>query len=174
MDKIKLLLLEWWKENCDDILGLYDNVAPYLSLWDAAFVAIYVIDQWVQPKVRGMEHHVVNQIQIIQGGMMEILEHWVEQYHQMGYKYDDIRRTLGDEGKKVRVIEHVVQSILQAMRKVWEKLDEFDKNTFGGKRKRSVVKVKMLRDVKRETLKEAVNSASIMYENENDHKCKGV
>ena len=47
MDEIKLLLLEWQKENCDydedDILSLCDNVALYFSLWDTACAAVYVI-----------------------------------------------------------------------------------------------------------------------------------
>ena len=197
MDEIKLLLLERRKEDSDydedDILSLCDDVALYLSLWDAAFAAIYVVDPTdeqcddaqakinvamihlramglsVPPKAHGMERHVVAQMRRIQGGIMKMLEHWVEQYHQTGYKYDEMWRTMGDEAKKARVrarMEHIASG-----EKVMEKLDDYD-NAFIGKRKRSAVKLEMIRDVKREKHKEAVNSASILYEN--DQKCKGV
>jgi hypothetical protein len=99
-----------------------------------------------------------------------MLEHWVEQYQQTGYKYDEMWRTMGDEAKKARVrarMEHIIAS----NEKVMEKLDDYD-NAFIGKRKRSAVKLEMLRDVKREKREEAVNSASILYEI--DQKCKGV
>ena len=76
---------------------------------------------------------------------------------------------MGDESKKARVrarMEHIASD-----ETVMEKLDEYE-NAFIGKRKRSAVKLEMLRDVKREKREEAVNSASILYEN--DQKCKGV
>ena len=121
------------------------------------------------PKAHGIERHAVAQMRRIQGGIMKMLEHWVEQYHQTGYKYDEMWRTMGDKAKKARVracMEHIASD-----EKVMEKLDDYD-NAFIGKRKRSAVKLEMLRDVKREKREEAVNSASILYEN--DQKCKGV
>ena len=59
------------------------------------------------PKVHGMECHVVAQMQKIQGGIMKMLENWVEQYHQTGYKYDEMWRPMGmgDKVKKARVRE---------------------------------------------------------------------
>ena len=164
-----------------------------LSLWDAAFAAVYVVDPTnnqcddaqakitvamahlrsmgltVPPKAHGMEHHVIPQMRRIQGGILKMLEHWVEQYHQTGYKYDEVWRTMGDEAKKARVRAHMEH--IASDERVMEKLDDYD-NTFIGKHKRSAVKLEMLRDVKREKRKEAVNNASILYEN--DQKCKGV
>ena len=125
MDEIKLLLLERWKEDCDydddAILGVCDDCALYLSLWDAAFAAVYVVNPTnnqcdnvqakirvamahlrlmgltVPPKAHGMKHHVIPQMRRIQDGIMkmQMLEHWVEQYHQTGYKYDKMWRTMG-------------------------------------------------------------------------------
>ena len=43
----------------------------------------------ITPKAHGMEDHVVNQMRRIRGGIMRMIEHWVERYHQIGYKYDD-------------------------------------------------------------------------------------
>ena len=190
MDEIKLLLLERCKEDSDydenDILGLCDDCALYLSLWDAAFAAaVSVVDPTndqcddaqakitvvmahlrsmgltVPPKAHGMECHVVPQMRRIQGGIMKMLEHWVEQYHQTGFKYDEMWRKMGDEAKKARTcarMEHIASD-----KKVMAKLDEYEQ-TFVGKRKRSVVKREMQRDVKREKQEVAIASAPYMYD----------
>ncbi len=41
----------------------------------------------VSPKVCGMEGHVVKQMRAIRGGIGELIEYWIEQYHQTGFKY---------------------------------------------------------------------------------------
>ena len=40
------------------------------------------------PKLHGLEAHVVMQMRTIKGGICRMIEHWVEQYHQVGYRYD--------------------------------------------------------------------------------------
>lgn len=36
----------------------------------------------------GMEKHIVLQIQTKPGGIGRLMEHWMEQYHQIGYRFD--------------------------------------------------------------------------------------
>jgi hypothetical protein len=42
----------------------------------------------ITPKMHGMEKHVVTQMQTIPGGIGKLMEHWIEQYHQIGYRFD--------------------------------------------------------------------------------------
>ena len=35
-----------------------------------------------------MEKHVVTQMQSIPGGIGKLMEHWIEQYHQIGHRLD--------------------------------------------------------------------------------------
>ena len=89
-----------------------DDVCLSLKLWDGAFLRIHKVDpdpDWcdktqeiidramalhrrmglsVTPKAHGMEHHVVPQMRRIPGGIGKLMENWVEQYHQDGYRYD--------------------------------------------------------------------------------------
>ena len=88
------------------------NIGLALKLWDAAFSAIHapdptpehcnktqeIIDRAmfhmrtmgfsVTPKMHGMEYHVVTQMRNIPGGLGRLMEHWVEQYHQIGHRLD--------------------------------------------------------------------------------------
>jgi hypothetical protein len=38
--------------------------------------------------MHGMEKHVVTQMQTIPGGIGKLMEHWIEQYHQTGHRFD--------------------------------------------------------------------------------------
>jgi len=42
----------------------------------------------ITPKMHGMEKHVVTQMQTIPGGIGKLMEHWIEQYHQIGHRFD--------------------------------------------------------------------------------------
>ena len=42
----------------------------------------------VTPKMHGMESHVVRQMGTIPGGIGKLMEHWIEQYHQTGFRFD--------------------------------------------------------------------------------------
>jgi hypothetical protein len=42
----------------------------------------------ITPKMHGMEKHVVPQMQTIPGGTGKLMEHWIEQYHQIGHRFD--------------------------------------------------------------------------------------
>jgi hypothetical protein len=40
------------------------------------------------PKMHGMESHVVTQMRTIPVGIGKLTEHWIEQYHQTGFRFD--------------------------------------------------------------------------------------
>jgi len=42
----------------------------------------------ITPKMHGMECHVVDQIRHTLGGIGRLMEHWIEQYHQIGFRFD--------------------------------------------------------------------------------------
>ena len=89
-----------------------NNVGLALKLWDGAFSDIHAPDPTadhckkaqeriskamsqirsmglsITPKMHGMECHVVNQMQTIPGGIGRLMEHWIEQYHQTGFRFD--------------------------------------------------------------------------------------
>jgi hypothetical protein len=88
------------------------DVGRALKLWDGAFSDIHIIDPSdehcnntqkridmamaqiramgfsITPKMHGMEKHVVNQMRTIPGGIGRLMEHWIEQYHQIGHRFD--------------------------------------------------------------------------------------
>ena len=108
----KLLQKESQPEVVEKINETCHNIGLALKLWDAAFSAIHahnptpehcnktqeIIDRAmfqmrkmgfsVTPKMHGMEHHVVTQMRNIPGGLGRLMEHWIEQYHQIGYRLD--------------------------------------------------------------------------------------
>ena len=108
----KLLQKESRPEVVEKINETCHNIGLALKLWDAAFSAIHahnptpehcnktqeIIDRAmfqmrkmgfsVTPKMHGMEHHVVTQMRNIPGGLGRLMEHWIEQYHQIGYRLD--------------------------------------------------------------------------------------
>lgn len=43
----------------------------------------------ITPKLHGTEAHAISQMYRAPGGIVQIVEHWVEWYHQVGFKYDD-------------------------------------------------------------------------------------
>ncbi len=89
-----------------------DDVGLAFKLWDGAFSAIHSsnptaehcfeaseqIDKEmahirsmgysITPKMHGMESQVVTQMRTIQGGIGKLMEHWIEQCHQTGFRYD--------------------------------------------------------------------------------------
>ena len=42
----------------------------------------------ITPKMHGMEKHVVKQMLATPGGIGRLVEHWIEHYHQVGYRFD--------------------------------------------------------------------------------------
>ncbi len=57
----------------------------------------------ITPKVHGMEDHVVKQMRAIRGGIRELIEYWIEQYHQKGFKYDIKYKHMAGEHEKAVV-----------------------------------------------------------------------
>ena len=57
-------------------------------------------------KGHGIEAHVVDQMRSTLGGILMMIEHWLEKHHQVGFKYDDKWRLLTDEAKKTNLRAH--------------------------------------------------------------------
>jgi hypothetical protein len=55
---------------------------------DKAMTHTQRMDISITPKMHNMEMHVINQMQNIPGGIGRMMEHWIEQYHQIGYQFD--------------------------------------------------------------------------------------
>ena len=100
------------EELLDKVHKMCNDVGTGLKLWDGALAGIHVNDYEkdhcrktqdridkamahtrgmgisITPKMHGMEMHVVNQMRDIPGGIGRMMEHWIEQYHQTGYRFD--------------------------------------------------------------------------------------
>ena len=61
------------------------------------------MDLSIPLKAHGMEDHVMMQMTTIFGGIGEMIEYWIEQYHQTGYKYDMKYRNMPNELAKAMV-----------------------------------------------------------------------
>ena len=55
---------------------------------DLATTHLRKLDMSIIPKLHGMEAHLVRQMRHVHGGICKLVEHWVEHYHQVGYRYD--------------------------------------------------------------------------------------
>ena len=116
MEDVKeYLCTELNEESCfneEDVVSLCNDCAEYMKLWDAAFSAVHEHDPNeehciytqqaidaamskhrelefpVTHKTHCMEKHVVGQMRRVKGGIARMIEHWVEHYHQIGYRYD--------------------------------------------------------------------------------------
>ncbi len=55
---------------------------------DSAILQMRRMSISVTPKMHGMEKHIVMQMQSIPSGIGRLMEHWIEQYHQIGYRFD--------------------------------------------------------------------------------------
>ena len=42
----------------------------------------------IVPKLHGIEAHFLRLMLFVHGGIARLIEHWVEQYHQVGRSYD--------------------------------------------------------------------------------------
>ena len=73
---------------------------------DAAVVHMQRMDMTITPKVHGMESHVVLQMKRTPEGIVKMIEHWVEQYHQVGYNYDDKWRRMRSEEQRALIRAH--------------------------------------------------------------------
>ena len=113
--EIRLKLLEHVTTNsgkADKVHQTCSDICLALKLWDGAFSDIHMQNPSVEhcqstqkridkamahirsmgfsitPKMHGMEKHVVTQMQTIPGGIGKLMEHWIEQYHQIGHRFD--------------------------------------------------------------------------------------
>ena len=111
---IRQKLLEHTSNSDKDVIinTVCHNVGLAFKLWDGVFSAIHSPNPTVQhcmdtqgridkamehirsmgfsitPKMHGMESHVARQMRTIPGGIGKLMEHWIEQYHQTGFRFD--------------------------------------------------------------------------------------
>jgi hypothetical protein len=91
---------------------IFDNVGLAFKLWDGAFSAIHLSNPTIEhcietqeqidkamvcirsmgysitQQMHGMESHVTTQMRTIQGVIGKLMKHWIEQYHQTGFRFD--------------------------------------------------------------------------------------
>ncbi len=61
------------------------------------------LDFSITPMVHGMEYHVVKQMRAIRDRGVELIEHWIKQYHQTWFKYDIKYKYMAGEHEKAVV-----------------------------------------------------------------------
>ena len=124
VDELETILLESGRETEQKVKKLCADVKTSLRAWDSIFSDIHrsnpsedfcdklqsdidaAMAQWrvmglsVTPKLHGLECHVVQQMRSF-GGIVELLEYWVEQEHQIGNRKDINwrNRTFESQGK---------------------------------------------------------------------------
>ena len=67
------------------------------DLADQAIATARKMNMPITLKGHGIEAHVVDQMRSTLGGILMMIEHWLEKHHQVGFKYDDKWRLLKDE-----------------------------------------------------------------------------
>jgi hypothetical protein len=124
-----------------DIQQLCTNVKLALTMWDGIFSAINKEDPTEQhcnetqekinlamlhmrtlgfsitPKLHGLESHVVEQMRSIKGGIVHLIEQWVEHSHQTRSRCDDNWKTLN----------YKMQALIRSRRESWGGLPQVQK-----------------------------------------------
>jgi hypothetical protein len=107
-------------KKCDDVgqgLLLWDGVFSHVhrshpneahcvetqDRIDAAMAHMRDMGLSITPKMHGMEKHVVNQMRATRGGIGRLVEHWIEHYHQVGYRYDVAYDRVGSPVKAAEI-----------------------------------------------------------------------
>ena len=71
----------------------------------------------ITPKLHGLESHVVDQMRSIKGGIVHLIEQWVEHSHQTGSQCDDNWKTLN----------YKMQALIRSRRESWGGLSQVQK-----------------------------------------------
>jgi hypothetical protein len=145
MNEVFDALVEHKREECtlsnNDIQQLCTNVKLALTMWDGIFSAINKEDPTEQhcnetqekinlamlhmrtlgfsitPKLHGLESHVVEQMRSIKGGIVHLIEQWVEHSHQTRSRCDDNWKTLN----------YKMQALIRSRRESWGGLPQVQK-----------------------------------------------
>ncbi|KAL7548721.1 hypothetical protein ACHAWF_011993 [Thalassiosira exigua] len=167
------------RAGADKIEKFCSDMTRYFTLWDDAFSMMHTVDpveedfvktqatidlamecmrnlgMSITPKAHGAEAHVVNQMRTTPGGISMMIEHWVERYHQVGFKYDDQWRLLKSEERKATLRSH--REHIAAHTEVTKRLRLLDeKYRSQGKREATIEKETARKDAKRPTFRVAV------------------
>jgi hypothetical protein len=70
---------------------------------DTAMAHMRYMGVSITPKMHGMEKHVVNQMRTSPGGIGRLVEHWIEHYHQVGYRFDVAYDRVGSSVKSAEI-----------------------------------------------------------------------
>ncbi|EJK48031.1 hypothetical protein THAOC_33210 [Thalassiosira oceanica] len=81
------------EDRCDEIQSMIDSAMKHLRKLNLSII----------PKLHGMEAHLVKQLKLVGWGFGLMVEHWVEHYHQVGYRYDISYCRLGSLEKQAGV-----------------------------------------------------------------------
>jgi len=111
----------------EKIIVMCDDVGLGMKIWDGVFSHVHKSDPdeahckatqdridtamahmrymgvSITPKMHGMEKHVVNQMRTSPGGIGRLVEHWIEHYHQVGYRFDVAYDRVGSSVKSAEI-----------------------------------------------------------------------
>ena len=168
-----------------DLNAFCTDVKLFFGLWDDAFAAIHVHDpspsecnraqvsidaamrqmrrmgMSITPKAHGMEDHVVNQMRRIRGGIMRMIEHWVERYHQIGYKYDDKWRK--QKGEHAKAVTRAHREHIERQAEVAQRVNLLKEMYATGPRKRTLERRDESRVVKKERREISLREAAVLH-----------
>lgn len=116
----RVILIGKVNKKCDDVgqgMQLWDGVFSHVhepnhdeahcvvtqARIDAAMAHMRDMGCSITPKMHGMEKHVVNQMRAARGGIGRLVEHWIEHYHQVGYRYDVAYDRVGSSVKAAEI-----------------------------------------------------------------------
>ena len=153
------------EEKCDDCSNL-------LTSWDGALATLYIEDpeechyqdeaqEYIDiatelakdmgmtksVKGHGGEKHIVKQMRMLEGGLVDFDESWAELYHQTGYKFDTKYRNM-DENRKAKVRASNDRRFNHAKTIMAE--EKVDKEHKRGKRKATLKKIDKQKQIKKE------------------------
>ena len=189
MDEIKNLMLSRRQQDCvktvEDITTFCTDARLFFGLWDNAFAAVHNPDpdladcdgaqrticlvmaqirqmgMSITPKAHGMEDHVVNQMRHTRGGVSRMIEHWVERYHQVGYRYDTQWRLLKNEHFKAGIRSH--REHIASHPQVRKRVNLLVKMCSKCPRERTIDKMASQREIKKQRRQESVQEATALH-----------
>ena len=127
------------------------------------------MDLSIPPKAHGMEDHVMMQMTTIRGGIGELIEYWIEQYHQTGFKYDMKYRNMPNELAKAMVRARREKASMNN-NVIKAKQQNQEKHT--GKRKANAVKLDIKEAKKKKRIERRHKSLQKWNELKKEFKCK--
>jgi len=155
----------------DKVFKMVHEIDPSQEHCDATQMAIDLamthlrkLGMSIIPKLHGMEAHIVSQMRHIRGGICKLVKHWVEHYHQVGYRYDISYCRMGSL-KKQAATRSSKEAIARApkVRMCRKRREEQKKKRTKKNTKKEEAEVK-----RRERLEDALDRMKVKVENMKD------